>query len=397
MNIQRRPPLHLTYCLNIHPGETWAENFAAIRDKTLAVRARVCPDKPFGLGLRLSARAATELADPSVKETFRQFLAENRLYIITINGFPYGRFHGTKVKEQVYQPDWRSPDRLRYTRQLADLLADLLPPETDGSISTVPCSFKPWITQPSDIKQMVEQLMEMVAHLAALHEATGREIHLGLEPEPGCYLETTAETLRFFQDSLFRAGRDILKKRLRCGADDAENLIRRHLGICLDTCHLAIQFEELAESVADYQAAGIRISKVHLSAALKARVTPASLAALQPFCESVYLHQVKARTARGAVLGWNDLPQALAELPCHPEAGEIRVHFHIPLFFEGAELLGTTATGLTPVFFAALKAGATGHMEIETYTFDVLPPALRSRDVIDHIIQEFDWTAGRLS
>jgi sugar phosphate isomerase/epimerase len=382
MQLQRDPPLHLTYCLNIHPGETWADNLFAIRTKALAVRDRVASNRPFGLGLRLGRRAAETLAQPEARRDLKALLARENLYVFTINGFPYGPFHGTPVKERVYAPDWRDPARLEYTNLLANILADLLPEGVSGSISTVPGSFKPWIRTRLGVHLMAENLLWCVDHLAGLYAKTGREIHLGLEPEPGCFLESTDEVLRFFHEQLTPVN---------------ELRVRRHLGVCLDTCHMALQFEEPSDALARLAAAGIRISKVQLSAALEADAAPASLAALRAYDEPVYLHQVRARSAGGATAAWTDLPQALAELPGTPAAEAVRVHFHVPLFWEGAGALRSTASALSPAFFARLKLGATEHLEIETYTFGVLPEAQRAIGAVESLAREFQWVLARLS
>jgi sugar phosphate isomerase/epimerase len=397
MIVQHSPPLHLTYCLNIHPGESWAENFAAIREKVTAVKACVAPDEWFGLGLRIAHQAAEELtASADLRAEALALFHEHQLYPFSINGFPYGRFHAGPVKENVYAPDWRTPERLHYTIQLADLLAGWLPEGIDGSISTVPGSFKPWITTEADTEKMVDHLAAVVAHLVALREDTGREIHLGLEPEPDCFLETTDETVAFFEDTLFTAGAAEVARLLKCYRSDAEAMVRRHLGVCFDTCHVALQFEDPAASLRAYRDAGIRISKVQLSAALQAPATAETCAALAPFAEPVYLHQVKGRAASGAQFAWFDLPTALEEIPGFTDLDEVRVHFHIPLFFTGNGPIGSTAGTLTPEFFEELRGGACPHLEIETYTFDVLPPEVHPGEIVESIAHEYAWVLGRL-
>lgn len=397
MIVQHSPPLHLTYCLNIHPGESWAENFAAIREKVTAVKACVAPDEWFGLGLRIAHQAAEELtASADLRAEALALFHEHQLYPFSINGFPYGRFHAGPVKENVYAPDWRTPERLHYTIQLADLLAGWLPEGIDGSISTVPGSFKPWITTEADTEKMVDHLAAVVAHLVALREDTGREIHLGLEPEPDCFLETTDETVAFFEDTLFTAGAAEVARLLKCYRSDAEAMVRRHLGVCFDTCHVALQFEDPAASLRAYRDAGIRISKVQLSAALQAPATAETCAALAPFAEPVYLHQVKGRAASGAQFAWFDLPTALEEIPGFTDLDEVRVHFHVPLFFTGNGPIGSTAGTLTPEFFEELRGGACPHLEIETYTFDVLPPEVHPGEIVESIAHEYAWVLGRL-
>lgn len=397
MILQHQPPLHLTYCLNIHPGETWAENFAAIREKVIGVREAVAPGEWFGLGLRLAQNAASALsASPDLRAEALEFFNANQLYPFSVNAFPYGRFHAGPVKENVYAPDWRSRERLDYTFQVADILSGWLPDQVDGSISTVPCSFKPWITTDDDVTAMVHHLAATVAYLAALRDDTGKEIHLGLEPEPDCYLETTAETISFFQDVLLRTGVDEVERLLGCGRDHAELLMRRHLGVCLDTCHVAMQFENLADSLRAYRDAGIRISKVQLSAALTASPLPRGLSALEPFVEPVYLHQVKGRGADGVRYSWYDLPDAIAEASSYPDIDALNVHFHVPLFFNMGGVLRSTVDTLTPEFFAELRRGDTAHLEIETYTFDVLPPELNPGDVVRSVVREYTWVLEKL-
>ena len=397
MILQHKPPLHLTYCLNIHPGESWGDNFAAIQSKAIAVKQRVAPDQWFGLGLRIAHHAASKLSsDRALINQARDYFAEHQLYPFTINGFPYGRFHQAQVKERVYEPDWRTPERRDYTLQLADIFTHFVPAEVDGSISTVPCSFKPWITNPADRQLMARNLAAVVAYFAAIHDDTGQEIHLGLEPEPDCYLETTAEMIAFFQDALLTAGVAEVARVVGCTLRQAEELTRRHLGVCFDTCHVALQFENLVESWRAYRAAGIRISKVQLSAALSAPSNQETWAALRSFCEPVYLHQVKAIAPSGAKIAWYDLPDALAELPSFPDVEEVRVHFHVPLFMTGAGALGSTATELTAEFFQELRAGDCAHLEIETYTFDVLPKEVNPGDVVNSIAREYSWVLGKL-
>ena len=397
MIVQHQPPLHLTYCLNIHPGESWAENLAAIREKAARVRQFVAPDQWFGLGLRLSAQAAADLAgDAALRSEALDVFAEHRMYPFSVNAFPYGQFHAGPVKENVYAPDWRSAARRDYTMKVADILAGWLPEGVDGSISTVPGSFKEWITGEGDAAVMAQNLGAVAAYLAALHEDTGREIHLGLEPEPSCFLETTAETVAFFRDTLWTAGAATVRKIRGCDANEAGEILRKHIGVCFDTCHVALQFEDPLEALRTYLREGIRISKVQLSAALMTVGGDGGWAALMPYAEGVYLHQVKARMAAGNICSWVDLPLALSDDMVMDGTEEVRVHFHVPLFFQGNGPLASTVSTLTPDFFRELRRGATSHVEIETYTFDVLPPEIRPADVVRSVAREFAWVEEHL-
>ena len=396
MLIQQDPPLHLTYCLNVHRGGTWNENLAAIRDKALAVRDRVSPGKPFGLGLRLSAQAAIDLFLPEPRERAKAFFREHNVYPFTINGFPHGEFHRGRIKEQVYAPDWQSADRRDYTKRLADILADFLPDGAEGSVSTVPCSFKEWIRHDWEVEIMVRCLCDTVGHLADLRERTGREIHVGLEPEPSCYLETTDETIAFFKNWLLTFGRDYLVWEKKWSPQQAEEAIRRHLGVCFDTCHVAIQFEDLAQSLHRYESEGIRISKVQISNAIQAAPTPETCKALEAFEDGTYLHQVKGRDAKtGRIRGWDDIWFAIRTPGELLDLDEFRCHFHVPLFFEGNGPLRSTGPSLTPEFWRVLRRGTCKHIEIETYTFDVLPPEIRPPDIVESIAREYEWVLGK--
>lgn len=383
MRVASAPPLHLTYCLNIHPGESWADCAQALQEHTLAVRAAVAPGRPFGVGLRLGARAARELARRHHLLALRDMLARHDLYAFTINGFPYGPFHGRPVKEQVYQPDWRDPARAAYTCLLADLLADVLPRGVSGSISTVPVGFGADFARREERRAASRHLLACARHLAALETMTGHEIHLGLEPEPACVLETADDALAFFAELQEEAG-----------PAEAE-LVRRHLGICLDTCHAALAFEDPAETWDRYVAAGLRISKVQISAALACDGGEPARVALQPFVEPVYLHQVRGRDRAGAVRRWTDLPEALAD-PAWSAQQQVRVHFHVPVCWAGRAPLRSTADTLSAGFWARLRSGACSHLEIETYTYDVMPAELRQATVAASIQREFAWVLDRL-
>ena len=397
MLLRRTPPLHLTYCLNVHPGETWPENLAAIRRYALAVRRQIAPGRPFGLGLRLSHQAAQALSKPAVLARFRAFLAEHDLYVFTINGFPYGRFHGRAIKANVYRPDWRSVARRNYTNRLSDLLAALLPEGVDGSISTVPISYGPGCRRPTDLAAAAANLAHCVAHLHQLALRTGREVHLGLEPEPDCVLQTTGDLLAFFETTLPAVALPHLERRLGCRRERAEEILRRHLGVCLDTCHLAVQHETLRASVRRLRTRGVRISKVQLSAALRAPATPAALARLATFRDPVYLHQVRSRRPGHPDCAYPDLDVALVHAPAAADPPpEWRVHFHVPLYFAGDGELATTAAALTPEFFTALLRAGVSHLEIETYTFHVMPPSVRPANLVASIVREYAWVLPRL-
>ena len=363
---------HLTYCLNVHPARDLTGVLANVQQHSTAVRDRVGglgggAAGPFGLGLWLPAPAVAEWRrDPA---PLRDLLARERLYVFTLNGFPYGVFHGQEVKRKVYTPDWGDDRRLQYTLDLLELLAALLPPGVPGSISTVPVTYGKELPAGA-----VERLLTAGRAMLDLERRTGQHIRLALEPEPDCYLETTAEALAFFAQL----------RRVDAAAAAG-------LGVCFDTCHLCLQGEDLAASLDALAAAGICVPKVQVSAALRCdnRDGQAARAALTPYDELVYLHQTRVCTPAGERLRFPDLGPALAANP----PGEWLVHFHVPLPFAGRGPLTATSDALTPPFFRRARA-ATPHLEIETYTFGVLPepkPAL-----VDSIAAEYRWVLARL-
>lgn len=366
--------LHLAYCTNIHRGQTWAETWDGLKRYTLAVRDRVIRNSEYAIGLRLSDQASRELSDPQQLLAFQKWLERERCYIFTINGFPYGQFHGTRVKEQVYAPDWTTPERLTYTCRLFDLLSQIVPPGMEGSVSTVPCSYKEFIRSPEQEGAMRQNLWRCIEHIA------GKNLHLGLEPEPLCYLETSQETVDFLER--MRADRP------------GDDRLDRHLGVNYDTCHLAVEFEEPEDVLTRFREHNIRISKIHLSSALKVHSDAATRHALRSFADDIYFHQVIERTPNGALKRYQDLDVALAG---NSEA-EWRIHFHVPLHNPATKLFGNTTDHLLGVL-NALQRNPTlcTHLEMETYTWEVMPAEMKNRDVVDQLVGEYDWTLKRLA
>lgn len=382
--MQLRHGRHLAYCTNIHRGESWMEVLHNLETHVLAVRARVCPDRPYAIGLRLGELAARQLAAPATLSSFQRWLADHHCYVFTINGFPWGPFHGTRVKEQVYHPDWTDARRLDYTRLLFDLLVRLLPDGVAGSVSTVPGGFKAAIQSEPQVLSIIGHLWACVEHLDALHQQTGRLLHLDLEPEPLCFLETTAETVRFFNQ---------LRQ-----ARPGDPRLTEYLRVNYDACHLAVEFEHPSEALERLRQGGVRIGKFHLSSALAIRPTTEALAALQAFADPVYLHQVVVRRADGSLERITDLPEALHQPPdSQVSPSEWRIHYHVPLHSPPAPLWNTTVDHLHGILDALAEDPDLGdHLEMETYTWEVLPPGLATRNVVDQLVAEYQWLLDQL-
>jgi sugar phosphate isomerase/epimerase len=384
--------LHLTYCTNIHPADGWPAVFASLRQHAPALKARLSPDSPFGIGLRLSAHDANGLS-PGACDAFKEWLHREGLYVALINGFPYGPFHGTPVKAAVYAPDWRDPARLAYTLRLIAILGRLLPDGIDGGVSTAPLSYKSWIASTGGRADdaFVRNIVDVAAALVAIRRADGRVLHLDIEPEPDCVLETTDETVAWFEGSLIRTGAPLLAARLGVSADRAAEHLLDHIRVCFDCCHVSVEHEDPMAAIDRLHAAGIQIGRVQLSSALSVAV-PADAGAAAPilerlgrFADATYLHQVVVRD--GARLEHApDLDVALAGA----RPGEWRVHFHVPLFTREYDGLGSSQADVRRVIERAVRQPFTTHLEIETYTWDVLPPGLKL-DLDESIAREYAW------
>jgi hypothetical protein len=337
---------------------------------------------------------------PDTLAQFVDFLRRNDLYVFTINGFPYGPFHGTRVKEGVYLPDWREEARLEYTNTLADLLAALLPSEGDhfGSISTVPGAFKPNAAAPQAIAQIADMLIRHVAHLVGVERKTGHTIVLALEPEPCCLLETVAETVTFFHDHLYsRRAAANLASLAGLEADEAERALHRHVGACLDLCHAAVEFEDPATCFGALARAGIPIAKMQVTAGLRIpRVTADAVAALRGLDEPVYLHQVVERGA-GTLRRYVDIDAACATETWRNGDCEWRVHFHVPVYVEELDGFSSTQAFVRAALALHRQRARSPHLEVETYTWAVLPAHARDVAIDEAIARELLWVQRELA
>lgn len=388
---------HLTYCTNIHAGESWPAIVSSLAEHLPKIKQAVAPDQAMGLGLRLSGIAADTLIEPAVLDDFEAFLADQNAYVFTINAFPYGPFHGVRVKQEVYQPDWSTDERLRFTNTAADILAALLPDGLTGSVSTVPGTFKSLAQQPRMVEAMTRRYVAHAAHLVQLERATGKAIALAIEPEPCCFLETIEETIGYFRDHLFGpAAVAQLADATGLDVPGAEAALRRHLGVCYDVCHAAVEFEDPGGSLADLADAGINITKLQLSSALAVPALDADTEALlTPFDEGVYLHQVVERR-HGTLTRHVDLQDAFRSLRRGAAGGEWRVHCHVPVFLAELDRLGTTQGFLAEILATCRAREVSPHLEAETYTWDVLPPAYAGEDKAASIARELNWVLDRL-
>jgi sugar phosphate isomerase/epimerase len=366
----------LTYCTNIHPGNGWDQVLANLKRYAPDLKARLSPGEPFGIGLRLSAVEARELRQDGRLERFRAFLDNAGLYVAILNGYPYGAFHGEPVKERVFAPDWTDRSRLDYTLDLVEIAAALAPEGMDGAVSTVPLAYKP-SADPASLVPILDHITEAYEAMARLRDSRGKLVHLDIEPEPDGLIETAAETIDFFGRAVDRAGAGVLE----------------FVQICLDACHFAVEYDSIDDAVPAFQRAGIRIGRLQVSSALSLPL-PGPLDRMAAFHEPIYLHQVVERRADGSLRRHRDLDCALAAGPA-PDAREWRIHFHVPIF--AAEFGGLTSTQaqLASALRLARDTGFTSHLEIETYTWSILPEDLRL-DIAGSIEREYRWALNEL-
>ena len=380
---------HLTYCTNIHAGESWEEVSQSLNAFVPPIRDAVAEGSPMGIGLRLSGQAAFTLHQSSVLQAFQAQLQTLNAYVFTLNAFPYGTFHGVPVKQDVYSPDWTQPERVRYTLACIDILAALLPDGVDGSISTVPVGFRGATDAPDAMSSVITHLLQCVAHMVLTKRKTGKHMALALEPEPACYLETTHEAVHFIQTHMRSAEALAQLAQLMDGsAEQALQAVKAHLGVCFDVCHSAVEFEDPAQALHVLREAGIAIPKIQLSSAVRIpHMSAAQLPAVLGFDDAVYLHQVVVQQS-GELTRYIDLPEAVAAFHSGNAAGEWRVHCHVPVFLQDAQSISTTQTQLLQTLEACKSEGFSSHLEVETYTWDVLPDALKTDSKAQAIARE---------
>jgi len=390
---------HLSYCTNIHSGESWKDHFNVLKTNFPGIKDKVCGDQAMGIGLRLSNSASVDIQGDEELKEFKEWLAANNAYVFTMNGFPYGDFHHAVVKDQVHAPDWTSKERLDYTLRLFRILAELLPEGIEGGISTSPLSYRFWFPEKEDFQNAVllatQNVIGIAEELFRIRQKLGVKMHLDIEPEPDGILESAAEFIDWFENVLLPLSKQILPDRLNISPEEAEVLIKEHICLCYDVCHFAIGYESHSKVIELLKNKGIRVGKIQISAALKADL-PAKpelrsgiAAAFENFNEPTYLHQVVARKEDGQFLRYRDLPEALSDVT-NPLVKEWRAHFHVPVFIKELGLLQSTQEDISEVLQIQKNRPITDHMEVETYTWEVLPDALKV-PIDQSIIRELNW------
>jgi sugar phosphate isomerase/epimerase len=390
---------HLTYSTLVHAGDTWDDIWASLRKFVPQVKKNVCPNGKFGVSLRIShASSETLINAPEKRADLRKFLDDNDMYLYTVNAFPYGPFKNQIVKEQVYEPDWSSEARLRYTMNVATILADVAPEFVNPSIQTPPLGFKPNVTSKAVIEAYAENIRKLTTHVNNIYRYKGRTVTLAIEPEPACFLETTPETINFFNKFL-RTRKSYENLAVKTGAtlQGAKDILARHVGVVYDICHQAVEYEDITKSLAALKKAKIPVWKLQEAAAMMIPVvTREKVQAVKKFAKTIYLTQTHQRDKKGKITRFLNLEDAIAAWEKKPVECEWRIHFHVPVFLEDLGPFKSTRFAIAEALAFQKKHRISDQLEIETYTWDVLPDELKTGDIVEYVTKEIEWVKSQL-
>ena len=389
---------HLTYSTLVHPGDNWDEIWNSLTTYVPKVKERFSPDQRFGVSLRLAAESAqTLVSSRTQRDKLKKFLDDNDMYLYTVNAFPYGPFKGRIVKEQVYEPDWRTDERTQYTINVAEVLADVAPEGSAPSIQSPPLGFKPRVTGPDVVDAFTEHILRVAAHLIELKERTNRTVGLALEPEPYCFLETTDETVAYFTNHLY-SGKSAarLAKLARIPISEAHAALRRHVGTVFDICHQAVEYEDISVSLQKLVDAGIPVFKLQEAAAIQVpQVNEKAIDVLHRYAQTIYLTQTKERK-EGKDKMFLNLEDAFEAWKSNPGPREWRTHIHVPVFLDDLGAFRTTRFAIEDALKFHKANPVSRQLEIETYTWDVLPDSLKTGNIVDYVCKELEWVKGQL-
>ncbi len=389
---------HLTYSTLVHPGDTWEEMRHSLETYVPEVKKRFCPDAPMGVSLRISNASAERLInDPDERAWVKGFLDANDLYVYTVNAFPYGPFKGERVKENVYEPDWSTEERTQYTMNVATILTEITGADVEPTIQSAPLAFRPNVVDEAYVAAFTDNLMRVVAHLMDLEKNTGRRVKLALEPEPYCYLETIDETISYFENHVYTTAAAIRVSQLtRQPLAEVFGGLRRHLGIVFDICHQSVAFEDITKDLNALVDAGIPIYKLQEAAALLVpEVTPEIVEELKRYTGTIYLSQT-TELRDGELTKFLNLEDAIAGWEADPGPREWRTHFHVPVFLSDLGPFKTTRSGIDAAMAVHAKTPLSTHLEIETYTWDVLPDHLKTGDITEYLVRELEYVRDEL-
>ena len=386
---------HLTYCSNIHPGEKWDDHFKSLQENIPFIREQLAPGQAFGLGLRVANEASIELSKPEIMAEFKTWLNEHNIYVFVINGFPFGGFHNTVVKDDVHTPDWTTTDRLEYTIRLFRILSQLLPKGMEGGVSTPPLSYRLWWKNDAEkqdaLKRATSNIFLLLDELIQIEKETGQVLHLDIEPEPDGLFDNTTDFVVWYRDILLPEGIKYLNEKHQLDSETAATTIRKYIQLCYDICHAAVGYEQPEDILRSLDENGIKVGRIQVSSALKIDFSTnkeIKRKAIETFDEPVYLHQVVTRNADGTHSHYPDLPGAIADWKT--DHLEWRIHFHVPLFIQSYGALDSTQGDIVKTLAIHSKKPFSSFLEVETYTWGVLPEDMQ-KPIGESIVREIEW------
>lgn len=398
MKIGTNKNLNLAYCTNVHPGESWEDIFFNLKTYVPHLKKTLSPNEQFGIGLRLSNISTYDLLKGNTIVEFQSWLHENKLYVFTINGFIYGQFHGKKIKDNVFRPDWSTLERRDYTLRLIEITEKLLVGGKEASISTSPISYKPWLNKTEAEKVCLisaHHMALLIEKMVNIFDNTGKYIHIDIEPEPDCLIEKSLDVITYFEKYLLTHTAGFLTKSMDITKAKAEEFILKHIQLCYDVCHFAVKYEKPINVFKKLNTTGIRIGKIHLSSALRVKIPNDQHGInkleeqLQKLTKSNYLHQVVQKNGDGTIKNYRDLTQALPYLK-NNKSEEWRIHFHVPLFFNNTGMFKSTQSEVIETLNFLKDNLVTPNLEIETYTWDFLPNEIKT-DLATSLQNEYQW------
>jgi hypothetical protein len=391
---------HLTYSTLVHPGDTWADMKNSLQTYLPGVKKKFSPDKPMGVSLRLSGSSVeTLLAQPEERAWLKNFLIVENLYVFTVNAFPYGPFKNQIVKAEVYEPDWTTEQRTKYTMNIADILSEVTGKDVEPTIQTAPLAFRPKVISAEYQNEFNQNIYRVIAHLMNLEIRTGRRVKLAVEPEPFCFLETIPETVDWFNEKIYTLeAAKAISQYSGQPLSECFGAARRYLGVVLDICHQSVEFENISEDIGALNDSCIPIFKLQEAAALQVGVvTPEIVAELKKYTGTIYLSQT-TQLKDGVLKRFLNLEEAIEEYEQDPSGTrEWRTHFHVPVFLKDLGPFQTTRGGIDAALKEHAKNPLSNHLEIETYTWDVLPEHLKTGDISEYVLRELEYVRDELA
>jgi hypothetical protein len=382
----------LSYCTNIHFGESWEEVFYILKFHSRKLRNAFLKMDQFGIGLRLSNSSIINLSKSSFFFDFLFWLKINNFYIKSVNGFPYSFFGSNYIKDNVYLPDWSNFKRYIYSRRIIILFSNFLNKNNFGGISTLPLSYKYFFCNYSYNNLYIKSIKYLYSLLILLNDIYVNNkifIHLDIEPEPDCVVSNTLDYINFFKKWLLdRIILYFLKKKIHM-------FILNYFRICFDICHSSVEFESICQSFNSIFLFNIKFGKFQISSSLKIdKMNFYNSYVFSYLPETPYIHQVYGKTFYDNIITYKDI--SLAHILLYKKKiVEYRIHYHVPIFFDKYEIFESTQQYIIEFFKLLKKRNAFYIFEIETYTFDILPCYLKL-NILYSLKREYDWVIKNL-